>query len=97
MEMSHDHTDFGPQIPFLALGPIFAFLTLESIYFVHLYKISDRLMGRLTYLNFEPPVPSLEIRRTPIFYRLEWRTKKYHRELFKLLDYSSNQMRKISD
>jgi hypothetical protein len=52
MDMSHDHTDFGPQITFLGSeGLFFAFLTAKSTYFLHLYKISDRLM---TYFIFEP-------------------------------------------
>jgi hypothetical protein len=49
MDISHDHTDFGPQ------EPNFAFLTPKSMYFLHLYKISDRLMGHMTYFIFEPP------------------------------------------
>jgi hypothetical protein len=47
MDISHDHTDFGPQIPFLSFG---------STYFLHLYTISDRLMGDMTYVVFEPLV-----------------------------------------
>jgi hypothetical protein len=55
VDISHDHIDFGPQIPFLGSGgPVFDFLTPKSIYFLHLYKISDRLMGHMTYFIFEP-------------------------------------------
>jgi hypothetical protein len=120
MDISHDHTDFGPQIPFLGpkfrfwalgayfrffdppkvyffllhvkcpidgyitrpywlwapnsvFGPMFAFLTPKSIYFLHLYKISDRLMGHMAYFIFEPPSASqclLGIRRIPNFFEL---------------------------
>jgi hypothetical protein len=45
----------GTKFRFWALGPIFACLTPKRIYFLHLYKISDRLMGHMTYLIFEPP------------------------------------------
>jgi hypothetical protein len=56
MEMLHDHADFGPQFLFLIpWGPIFAFLTSKSIYFLQLYKISHRLMGHMTSFIFEPP------------------------------------------
>jgi hypothetical protein len=95
MDISHDHIDFGPQIPFLGSGGLFSpfwppkvyffllhvkfpidgyitrpywflapnpflgsgglFLTPKSIYFLHLYKISDRLMGHMTYFILEPP------------------------------------------
>jgi hypothetical protein len=45
--------DFGPQIAFFGIwGPIFAFLTPKSARFLQLYKISDRLMGQMTY--FQP-------------------------------------------
>jgi hypothetical protein len=39
------------------LGPKFRFWALEAyfcIYFLHLYKISNRLMGHMTYFIFEP-------------------------------------------
>jgi hypothetical protein len=84
---SHEHTDFGSQIPFLGsylrqkvyffllvvkfpidattlilspkfgfadLGAILVCLTPRSKYFLHLYKISNRLMGHMTYFIFEP-------------------------------------------
>jgi hypothetical protein len=54
MDISHVNTDFGPQFRFWALGAYFTFLTPESIYFLHRYKISDRLMGHMTYFIFEP-------------------------------------------
>jgi hypothetical protein len=55
MDISHDHTNFETQIPFLGSGgPIFAFWTPKSVYFLYLYKISDRLMGHMTYFIFEP-------------------------------------------
>jgi hypothetical protein len=60
----------GPKFRFWALGPIFAFLTPKSIYFLHLYKISDRLMGHMTYFIFEPPSAQLGIRRIPIVFGL---------------------------
>jgi hypothetical protein len=56
MDMSQDHTDFGPLIPLLGSeGFFFAFLAPKSIYFLYLYKISNRLMGHMTYFIFEPP------------------------------------------
>jgi hypothetical protein len=55
MDISHDYTDVGSQIPFLGSEPIFAFLPAKSIYFLHIYKISDRLMSHMTYFIFEPP------------------------------------------
>jgi hypothetical protein len=55
MDLLHDHTDFGPQIPFLGSEAYFCLLTPKSVYFLHLYKISDRLMGHMTYFIFEPP------------------------------------------
>jgi hypothetical protein len=43
MDMSHDHTDFGPQIPFLGPGGLpFAFLTPKSTYFLHRYTMFDQ-------------------------------------------------------
>jgi hypothetical protein len=42
MDMSHDHTDLAPNSVFELWRPIFIFLTPKSIYFLHLYKISDR-------------------------------------------------------
>jgi hypothetical protein len=51
MNMSHDHIDFGPQIPFLGSGSLCSFL--------HLFKISERLMCQMTYLIFKPPSPQL--------------------------------------
>jgi hypothetical protein len=119
MDISHDHIDLGPQIPFLGSdglfsplrpqrhifsasilnswvlidgyitrpywfwnpnsvfglwSPIFSFMTPKSIYFLDLYNISDRLMGRI----FEAPVPSLGILRIPNFklqtsiYKMFW-------------------------
>jgi hypothetical protein len=53
----HDHTDFVTQIPtkfqIWAMGAYLTFMTPKSIYFLDLYKISDRLM---TYFIFEPPI-----------------------------------------
>jgi hypothetical protein len=45
---------WAPNSVFGLWGPIFAFLTTKSICFLHLYNISDRLMGHMTYLIFEP-------------------------------------------
>jgi hypothetical protein len=43
MDMSHDHPDFGPQIPFLGPEALpFVFLTPKSTYFLHPYTISDQ-------------------------------------------------------
>jgi hypothetical protein len=51
MDISHDHTNFGhPNSVFGLWEP-----TPKSVYFHHLYKISDRLMGHMTYFMFEPP------------------------------------------
>jgi hypothetical protein len=85
MDISHDHTDFGPQIPFLGSRGQFLPFWPPKVYFfmLHvkfpidgcitrpywfwapnsvfglwgpiLYKISDRLMGHMTYFIFEPP------------------------------------------
>jgi hypothetical protein len=42
MEISHDHTDFGPGIPFLGSGGLFLrFEFLKVTNFLHIYKISD--------------------------------------------------------
>jgi putative effector of murein hydrolase LrgA (UPF0299 family) len=104
MDVSHDHTDLGPQIPFLGsegsfsplrllkvcvfciyikflidayikrlyefwnpnsvfglLGPIFAFWTPKSVNLLHLYKMSDRLLGHMTYFIFAPPSLGIQI------------------------------------
>jgi hypothetical protein len=37
MDISHDHTDFGIQIPFMT------FMTPKSIYFLELYRSIDGL------------------------------------------------------
>jgi hypothetical protein len=42
-------------------GPIFAFLTPKSTYFLHIYKISDRLMGHMTYFIFELRTLSIKL------------------------------------
>jgi hypothetical protein len=42
-----------PYRPFLSSGGLFSpFLTPKRVYFLDLYKISDRLMGRMTYFIF---------------------------------------------
>jgi hypothetical protein len=46
---------WAPNSVFGLWEPNFAFLTPKSTYFLHLYKISDRLMGHMTYFIFEPP------------------------------------------
>jgi hypothetical protein len=46
---------WAPSSVFGLWGPILAFLTPKSIYFLHLYKISDRLMGHMIYFIFDPP------------------------------------------
>jgi hypothetical protein len=56
MDILHDHTDFLPQIPFLVLGACCRLFDPKSIYFLDLYKISDPLVGCMTYLIFEPPI-----------------------------------------
>jgi hypothetical protein len=55
MDILLDHTNSGTQIPFLGSRSIFAFWTPKKIYLLHLYKISDRLIGHMPYLIFEPP------------------------------------------
>jgi hypothetical protein len=56
MGVSHDHTDFGAQIPVLGSEGLFSFFfTPERIHFLHLYKISDRLLGHMTII-LSPPV-----------------------------------------
>jgi hypothetical protein len=76
MDISHDHTDFGPQIPFLGSGGLFLpFLTPKSIHFLHLYKISDRLMGHMTYFIFEP---SSAQPRDPAEFKLFWAKNTQH-------------------
>jgi hypothetical protein len=45
----------GPNFCFGLWEPIFAFLTPESAYFLHLYTNSDRLMSHMTYFISEPP------------------------------------------
>jgi hypothetical protein len=55
MDISHDHTNFGAQIPFLRAYFLHLHIkSIKSIYFLHLYENSDRLMGHMTYFNFEP-------------------------------------------
>jgi hypothetical protein len=44
---THNHTDFWSQIPFLGSGGP------KSVYFLNLYKISDRLIGHMTYFIFQ--------------------------------------------
>jgi hypothetical protein len=51
-------------------GLIFTYLTTKSMYFLYLYKISNRLMGRMPFFIFEPPVLSLGIRRISKFFEL---------------------------
>jgi hypothetical protein len=52
IELSHDHTGFGAQIPFMgSVGLFLPFLTHKSIYFLHLYLH----MGHIAYFIFEPP------------------------------------------
>jgi hypothetical protein len=100
--ISHDHTNFGPQIPFL-WGPIYVFWPPKFHFFLlHVkFSIDGYIMtmsilifcpkirfwalkayfriftsqkyifsSSLTYLIFEPPVPSLRIRPIPIFFGL---------------------------
>jgi hypothetical protein len=68
MDISHHHTDFGPKFRFGLWGPIFAFLTPESLYFLHLFKISERLMGHMTYFISESFSAPLGILRILIFF-----------------------------
>jgi hypothetical protein len=60
MDIEYDHTNFETQILFLgSRGP-------KNVYFLSLYKISDRLIGHMTYFIFE----SLSAQRIPNFFGL---------------------------
>jgi hypothetical protein len=51
MDMSHDHTNFGPQILFLGSEGLFSpFLTPKSIFFLAPFKILDRWIYHTTIL-----------------------------------------------
>jgi hypothetical protein len=52
MDMSHDHTDFGAQIPFF--GSKFSPLTPKSIFFLTPCKIPDRWICLTTILSLGP-------------------------------------------
>jgi hypothetical protein len=42
VDISHDHSDFGAQIQCLSSEGLFSPFSLNSIYFLHIYKIPDR-------------------------------------------------------
>jgi hypothetical protein len=63
-------------------------LTPKITFFLDLYKISDRLMGRMTYFIFEPTVPSLRIRRIPNFFELRTLSIKSSLKTLKSVNFS---------
>jgi hypothetical protein len=78
---------FGAQNSFFGLWRlIFAFLTPKTIYFLHLYKISNRLMGHMTYFIFEPPSPQP---RDPADSKFFWAKNTQHQitKYFAFLDF----------
>jgi hypothetical protein len=79
---------WNPNSVFGLWGPIFTFMTPESIYFLDLYRISDRLRCHMLYFIFEPPVPSLGIRRIPNFFEI--RTQHQITKCSAFLDFFEN-------
>jgi hypothetical protein len=52
--LSRVATDVGASILFSSFEGLFSPFCLPKAYFFHLYKITDRIMGHMSYFNFEP-------------------------------------------
>jgi hypothetical protein len=49
MGISHDHTDYGAQIPFLGSEGLFSSFWSTKVYVFVIWLIFDQLLGHMTY------------------------------------------------